>query len=94
VKKISTIFLTAMLAFARVAMSSQKIEDIPWDESHIKQLRAAGKHAVFRFWDHQAEPDNDLEWNESSISWDYAWYPAGDGKYELAMHSQSGPDIG
>ena len=34
-----------------------------------------------------------MEWNESNIHWDDAWYPAGDGKYELAVHSGSGPDI-
>ena len=93
-KKMLIVLLTTMLAFASVASSAQNIEDISWDESHIKQLRAAGKHAVFRFFDHQKDPENDMEWNESSISWDYAWYPAGGGKYELAMHSQSGPDIG
>ncbi len=72
----------------------QKIEDIPWDQTHIKQLRHASKHAVFRFFDHQSDPDNIEEWDESSIKWNYAWYPAGAGKYELAIHSQSGPDIG
>ena len=93
-KKVLVFLLTTMLAFASVASSAQKIEDIPWDESHIKQLRAAGKHAVFRFFLHQADPDNEMEWTESSISWDYAWYPIGDGKYELAVDYQSGSDIG
>jgi len=92
--KILTIFLTATLTFASVAYGMQKIEDIPWDQTHIKQLRHAGKHAVFRFFDHQSDPDNIEEWDESSIKWNYAWYPAGAGKYELAIHSQSGPDIG
>ena len=92
--KASVVLLATILAFASVAFSAQKIEDIPWDESHIKQLRAAGKHAAFRVFLHQADPDNEMEWTESSITWDFAWYPAGAGKYELAMHSQSGPDIG
>src|ERR1700676_3379859 len=39
-----------------------------------------------------AQIDN-LAWNESNISWDYHWYPAGDGKYELAIGSASGPDV-
>jgi len=94
VTRVSVITLAIVLAFATVVSSSQKVEDIPWDESHIKLLRAAGKHAMFRFLDRQMDPENDMEWNDSSISWDYAWYPAGGGKYELAMHSQSGPDIG
>jgi len=90
----SVVLLAIILASASVASSAQKIEDIPWDESHIKQLRAAGKHAMFRFFNRQMDPENEMEWNDSSIGWDYAWYPAGAGKYELAMHSQSGPDIG
>ena len=92
-RKASVLLLAMILAFASVAVSAQKIEDIPWDDSHIKQLRAASKHAMFRFLDRQMDPENDMEWNDSSISFDYAWYPAGSGKYELAMHSQSGPDI-
>jgi hypothetical protein len=92
-KKVVIALLATMLAFSSAALSAQKIEDIPWDESHIKQLRAAGKHAMFRFLDRQMDPENDMEWNESSLSWDYAWYAAGGGKYELAMHSQSGPDV-
>jgi hypothetical protein len=93
-KKVMIVLLATMLAFSSAALSAQKIEDIPWDESHIKQLRAAGKHAMFRFFLHQKDPDNEMEWTESSISWDYAWYPIGDGKYELAVDYQSGPDIG
>ncbi len=91
--KILTIFLTAMLTFASVGYGMQKIEDIPWDQSHIRQLRHAGKPAIFRFFDHQDDPDNEMEWNESNLHWNYAWYPAGAGRYELAIHSQSGPDV-
>ena len=92
-RKSSAVLLAMMLAFVSIASGAQKIEDIPWDEAHIKQLRAAGKHAMFRFFIRQEDPDNEMEWNESNIHWDYAWYPAGAGKYELAMHSQSGPDV-
>src|ERR1700689_4124842 len=92
-RKSWAVLLAMMLALASIASGAQKIADIPWDESHIKQLRAAGKHAMFRFFDHQEDPDNEMEWNESNIHWDYAWYPAGAGKFELAMHSQYGPDI-
>src|SRR5580704_794047 len=92
--KASVFLLATILAFVSIASGAQKIEDIPLDQSHIKQLRAASKHAMFRFFDKQQDPDNDMEWNVSSISWDYAWYPAGAGKYELAIHSQSGPDVG
>ncbi len=88
------VLLAMILAFGGVASSAQKIEDIPWDEAHIKQLRAASKHAMFRFFARQEDPDNELLWDEPSTSWDSAWYPAGAGKYELAVHSQSGPDIG
>ena len=77
-RKASVVLLAMILAFASVASSAQKIEDIPWDEAHIKQLRALGKHAVFRFLDRQEDPENDMESNESSIVWDYDWYPAGD----------------
>jgi hypothetical protein len=93
-RKISVVLVAIILALASVASSAQKIEDIPWNEAHIKQLRAAHKHAVFRFFDQQEDPDDDMQWNESSIFWNYAWYPAGAGKYELAINSQSGPDIG
>ncbi len=65
--KASVVLLATILAFASVASSAQKIEDIPWDEAHIKQLRAAGKHAMFRFFGRQEDPENDMEWNESSI---------------------------
>jgi hypothetical protein len=66
-EKVMIVLLATMLAFSSAALSAQKIEDIPWDESHIKQLRAAGKHAMFRFLDRQMDPENDMEWNDSSI---------------------------
>jgi hypothetical protein len=93
-QRVAVFLLATMLWFAGAASSAQKIEDIPWDQAHIKQLRAAGKHAMFRFFLRQTDPDNEMESTESSLSWDYKWYPAGSGKYELVMHSQSGPDIG
>ena len=93
-KKVLIVVLTGMFAFASAALSAQKIEDIPWDASHIKQLRSLGKHAVFRFLIRQTDPNNEMEWTESSLVWGYNWYPAGDGKYELAIGYASGPDIG
>jgi hypothetical protein len=92
-RKTSVVLLAMILAFASVAGSAQKIEDIPWDEAHVKQLRAAGKDDVFHFLVRQDDPYNSLDWDEPGMQWDDAWYPAGDGKYELAVHSGSGPDI-
>jgi len=92
-KKILIVLLMTMLAFASAA-SSAEIDSLPWNESNIKTLRAMGKHAVFRFLIRQEDPDNEMEWTESNIHWDYHWYPAGDGKYELAIGYASGPDIG
>jgi hypothetical protein len=92
-RKASVVLLAMTLAFASVAASAQKIEDISWDEAHIKQLRAAGKDDVFHFLVRQDDPNNSMDWDEPGMQWDDAWYPAGDGKYELAVHSGSGPDI-
>jgi hypothetical protein len=92
-KKILVVLLTAMLAFAS-AVSSAEIDTLAWNEANIKTLRAMGKHAVFRFLLRQEDPDNEMEWTESSLHWGYHWYPAGDGKYELAIGYASGPDIG
>jgi hypothetical protein len=91
-KKTLIILLTAMLAFARAA-SSAEIDTLAWNQSNIKRLRALGKHSVFRFFLRQEDPDNEMEWNESNLLLDYHWYPAGDGKYELAIGSASGPDV-
>jgi hypothetical protein len=91
-KKILIILLATMLAFASVA-SSAEIDSLAWNQSNIKKIRAMGKHAVFRFFLRQADPDNEMEWTESNIFWGYHWYPAGDGKYELAIGGASGPDI-
>ena len=82
-----------MLAFAGSAFSAE-IDTLPWNESNIKTLRALGKHAVFRFFIRQADPDNEMEWNESNLLLNYDWYSAGNGKYELAVGSASGPDVG
>ena len=92
-KKRLIVVLTMMLAFANAA-SSAEIDSLAWNAANIKTLRAMGKHAVFRFLLRQVDPDNEMEWTESNIFWGYHWYPAGDGKYELAVDYQSGPDIG
>ena len=82
-----------MIAFAGVAAGGE-IDAVPWNQANIKTLRAMGKHAVFRFLIRQADPDNEIEWKESDLVWSYNWYPAGDGKYELAIGYASGPDVG
>ena len=88
--KASVVLLATILAFASVAFSAQKIEDIPWDESHIKQLRAAGKAAVLRLVQETDESDfSPSDYGE----FEFDWYPAGDRKYELAVSSSTGPDI-
>jgi hypothetical protein len=92
VRKASGVLLAMILAFATVASSVQKIEDIPWDESHIKQLRAFHKAAVLHF-DLQQEDQEDLLSASDFSAFDFHWYQAGDGKYELAIDSQTGPDI-
>jgi hypothetical protein len=86
-KKILTIFLTAMLAFASVASSAEKIDELAWNEPNIKRLRAFDKTAVLRFYLEEAGPDV-----KPGIYW-FHWYPAGDGKYELAIYYASGSDI-
>jgi len=92
-RKSWAVLLVMILALASVTSSAQKIEDIPWDESHIKTLRALGKLAAFRFFIRQEDPDNEMEFTESSLGFGFDWYPSGDRKYELAINSQSGPDI-
>jgi hypothetical protein len=92
-QRVAVFLLAMMLGLAGAASSAQKIEDIPWDQAHIKQLRALGKHAVFRFLIRQVDPDNEMESTESSLVWGYNWYPAGDGKYELAIGYAFGPDV-
>lgn len=93
-KKILCVVLAGVFALSSVGHGGQKIEDIPWDESHIKQLRAAGKTAVFRFFLRQKDPHDENGWTESSLHWRYDWYLAGEGKYELAIGFSSGPDVG
>ena len=92
-KKTLIVLLTTMLAFASAAFSAE-IDSLAWNQSNIKKLRAMGKHAVFRFLIRQEDPDNEMEWTESDIVWGYDWYPAGDGKFELAIGYASGPDVG
>lgn len=88
-----TILLTTILAFATVAFSGQKIQDIPWDEANIKRLRAVDKPEVLSFFNEDLSPGE--RYSESDFDFfEHHWYPAGGGKYELAITSQSGPDIG
>ena len=92
-KKILISFLIAMFAVASAAFSAE-IDNLPWTQSNIKTLRALPKDAVFRFFIHQYDPDNEMEWTAENIIWDYEWYPAGEGRYQLVVGHQSGPDIG
>jgi hypothetical protein len=88
-KKVLIVLLTAILAFASAA-SSAEIDELAWNHANIKTLRTLGKAAVFRF-----VTGGDTEKGISSLS-DidmFNWYPAGDGKYELAVGWSSGPDI-
>ncbi len=82
-----------IFAFASAAGSAE-IDDLPWYQHNIRALRALSKASVFQFFMRQYNPDNDLGWTLNDVFFSYDWYPAGDGKYELAVGSQSGPDIG
>jgi hypothetical protein len=90
-KKILTVLLTAILASARVA-SGAEIRDLAWDESNIKELRAFNKAAVLRFENETIPAWAKMDKSEFHF-YEYHWYPAGDGKYELAISSQTGPDL-
>jgi hypothetical protein len=92
-KKILILLLTTILAFASAAFSAE-IDSLAWNQSNIKTLRAMGKHAVFRFLMRQVDPHDENGWTESNLNWGYDWYPAGDGKYELAIGYSEGPDVG
>src|ERR1700691_5441328 len=87
--KASVVLLATILAFATVA-SSAEIDNLVWDESNIKRLRAFDDAAVFRF-----VTGGDPEVGVSNLSelYMFNWYPAGDGKYELAGGFSSGPEI-
>jgi len=88
-KKISIVLLTTILAFASAA-SGAEIDYLAWNESNIKTLRALDKAVVFRF-----VTGGDPEEGVSSLSDldNFNWYPAGDGRYELAVGWSSGPEI-
>ncbi|MGC2495654.1 hypothetical protein [Candidatus Binatus sp.] len=88
-KKVLIVLLMTMLAFAS-AGSGAEIDDLPWNEANIKTLRALKEAAVFRFVTGGDPEDGGL--NESNID-EFDWYPAGDGKYELAVRSSTGPDV-
>ena len=92
-KKISIFLLTIMLAFANAAYSAE-IDQLAWNKSNFKALRAMGKHAVFRFLMRQVDPHDENGWTESNLDWGYDWYPVGDGKYELAIGYSERPDVG
>src|SRR5271156_1198729 len=88
-KKLLIVLLTTILAFASAAFSAE-IDDLAWNESNIKTLRALDKAAVFRLVTDggpEAPSLYDNGWFE------FGWHRAGDGKYELAVVSATGPEI-
>jgi hypothetical protein len=84
-KKVLIVLLTTMLAVASVA-SSAEIGDLAWNEANIKRLRALDKAAVVRF----VQRTDDSDFSASDYG-EFDWYPAGDGKYELALSSSTAP---
>lgn len=90
-RKVLTVLLMAIVASASVAAGAE-IRDLAWNESNIKTLRAFDKAAVLRF-ENETSPAWAKQTESDFHSYEYHWYPAGDGKYELATSSQTGPDL-
>jgi len=89
-KKVLIVLLTTILAFASIVFAAGKVGDIAWNESNIKTLRSFDKAAVLRVV--QRIDDSDFSLSDYG-EFEFDWYPAGDGKYELAVSSSTGPDI-
>jgi len=88
-KKLLIVLLTTILAFASAAFSAE-IDDLAWNESNIKTLRALDKAAVFRLVT-DGGPEAPSLYDNGWFEFD--WHRAGDGKYELAVVSATGPEI-
>ncbi len=88
-KKLLIVLLTTILAFASAA-SSAEIDELAWNDANIKTLRSLDEAAVFRFVT-GGDPEQGVS-NLSDLDM-FNWYPAGDGKYELAVGWSSGPEI-
>ena len=80
--------LAVVDSFGRAACGVE-IADLAWKESNIKTLRGFNEDACYRFFNRD---DLDAAETEAPIYPDCDWYPAGNGTYELAINSQSGPD--
>ncbi len=89
-KKIAIVFLIVIFGSASVAEAD--IAKVPWDEAHIKTLRAADKSEVVQFFLKQTDPEELFTESDLPV-FDFKWYPAGDGKYELVLGYSYGPDI-
>jgi hypothetical protein len=89
-KRVLIVLLTTILAFASIVFAAGKIGDIAWNESNIKTLRSFDKAAVLRVVQRIDDSDFSLSYYGE---FEFDWYPAGDGKYELAVSSSTGPDI-
>src|SRR5277367_3170484 len=89
-KKVLIVLLTAMLAFAR-AVCGAEIGDLTWNEANIKTLKGFDSEAVLRFVERGDKKGEDFSLSDFG-EFEPHWYPAGDGKYELAVNSSTGPD--
>jgi len=89
-KRVLIVLLTTILAFASIVFAAGKIGDIAWNESNIKTLRSFDKAAVLRVVQRIDDSDFSLSYYGE---FEFDWYPAGDGKYELAVSTSTGPDI-
>jgi hypothetical protein len=90
VKKITIVLLVMM--FGAASMAEADVANVPWDEAHIKTLRAADKSEVVHFFLKQTDPEENFSESDLPV-FDFDWYPAGDGKYELVIGYSYGPDI-
>jgi len=91
VKKIAIVLVVVMFGSASVAARAD-IAKVPWDEAHIKTLRAADKSEVVHFFLKQTDPEELFTESDLPV-FDFDWYPAGDGKYELVIGYAYGPDV-
>jgi hypothetical protein len=91
VKEIALVLLVLMFGSASLAAGAE-IAAVPWDEAHIKTLRAADKSEVVQFFLKQTDPEELFTESDLPV-FDFKWYPAGDGKYELVIDYAYGPDV-
>jgi hypothetical protein len=90
-RKITAVLLVTILASAGLPVGVN-LSDVPWNQAHIKTLRKIEKAEVIRFFLKQTDPDEILSASDF-VEFHFDWYQAGDGKYELVVDSDTGPDI-